>query len=128
MALPAVLAGLIVAGAIGRIISTSAGIYQTQESTKNADYVNKYGVEYASGYRDENTRYWNDYIRRHHLDGRQIRYPYRTGYEYNLSQLYSSQMSLRNNELNRNMSWFRLFGGGGLGQGPSFYRGLYGGE
>lgn len=126
MVLPVALAGLIVAGAIGKIISTGAGIYQTYESTKNADVVNEYGVKYGQGYYEENTRYWNDYVRRHHLQGRQVKYPYRTGYEYNLSGLYSGQMALRNNELSRNMSWFRLLGSGGLGQGPSFYRGLYG--
>lgn len=126
MVLPVALAGLIVAGAIGKLISTGAGIYQTYESTKNADVVNEYGVNYGKGYYEENSRFWNDYIRRHHLQERQVKYPYRTGYEYNLSGLYSSEMALRNNELNRNMSWFRLLGSGGLGQGPTFYRGLYG--
>lgn len=128
MALPVALAGLIVAGAVGRIVSTMAGIYQTQETTRNADFVNNYGVNYGSGYYNENSRYWDDYIGRHHLSNRQIRYPYRSGYEYNLSSLYSAQMSLRNNEINRNLSWFRLLGGGGLGQGPSLYRGFNGGD
>lgn len=128
MALPVALAGLIVAGALGRIASTMAGIYQTQETTRNADFVNNYGVNYGNGYWNENARYWDDYIRRHHLGSREIKYPYRTGYEYNLSGLYSAQMSLRNNEINRNLSWFRLLGGGGIGQGPSLYRGLYGSD
>lgn len=128
MPIPVALAGLILASAIGRVISTGAGIYQTYETTKNADEVNEYGVKYGQGYYDENTRFWRDYIQRHHIGGREIRYPFRTGYEYNLSALYGAQASLRNNELNRNMSWFRLLGSGGVGQGPSFYRGLYGGE
>lgn len=126
MALPVALAGLIVAGAIGRIISTGISIYQTQETTKNADVANQYMVDYSSGYYDENTRFWNDYIQRHHLGGREIKYPYRSGYNYNLSSLYTGQMALKNNELSRDLSWYRLLGGGGLGQGPSFYRGLYG--
>lgn len=126
MALPVALAGLIVAGAIGRIISTGISIYQTQETTKNADVANQYMVDYSSGYYDENTRFWNDYIQRHHLGGREIKYPYRSGYNYNLSSLYTGQMALKNNELSRELSWYRLLGGGGLGQGPSFYRGLYG--
>lgn len=126
MALPVALAGLIVAGAIGRIISTGISIYQTQETTKNADVANQYMVDYSSGYYDENSRFWNDYIQRHHLGGREIKYPYRSGYNYNLSSLYTGQMALKNNELSRELSWYRLLGGGGLGQGPSFYRGLYG--
>lgn len=126
MALPVALAGLIVAGAIGRIISTGISIYQTQETTKNADVANQYMVDYSSGYYDENSRFWNDYIQRHHLGGREIKYPYRSGYNYNLSSLYTGQMALKNNELSRDLSWYRLLGGGGLGQGPSFYRGLYG--
>lgn len=128
MALPAVLAGLILAGAIGRVISTGVGIYETHETTKNADKVNEYNLEYGKGYYDENTRFWNDYIQRHHLGGRSIRYPYRTGFEYDRSRIYSPEAFLKNNEINRNLSWYRLLGSGGLGQGPSFYRGLYGGE
>lgn len=128
MALPIALAGLIVAGAIGRIISTSAGIYQTYETTKYADNVNNYGVYYGSKYKQENDRFWDDYVQRHHLERRDVRYPLRSGYEYNLSSLYSSQMALKTNEVNRNMSWFRLLGGGGLGQGPSIYRGFYGSD
>lgn len=124
--IPAVLAGLIVAGAIGRMIQTGASIYETAQSTKNSDIVNEYGENYAKGYRDENSRYWNEYIRRHHLGNREIKYPYRTGYEYNLSSLYGYQIAQKNNELSRRMSAFRVFGSGGIGQGPTLYRGLYG--
>lgn len=127
MALPVVLAGLIVASALGKIIGTGASIYQTYQETENADVVNNYVKNYGLGYYAENTRYWNDYIQRHHLGGRDVKYPYRMGYNYNMGGIYSADASLKNNELSRQMSWFRLLGGGGLGQGPSLYRGL-GGE
>lgn len=126
MALPVVLAGLIVASALGKIIGTGASIYGTYESTKNTDVVNEYMKNYGMGYYEENNRFWNDYIQRHHLGGRTIKYPYRLGMEYNLSSVYGAEASLKNNELSRNLSWFRLLGGGGLGQGPSLYRGIGG--
>lgn len=128
MALPVVLAGLLVASALGRMISTGAGIYQTYETTKNADKVNEYGLNFGRGYYAENTRFWNDYIRRHHLEGREIKYPYRSGYIYNQSGIYSAESALQNNEISRNLAWFRLLGGGGIGAGPQLYRGLYGSD
>lgn len=128
MAVPVVLAGLLVASAIGKIISSGASIYQTYETTKNSDVVNEYAVNYSRGYYNENTRFWEDYIRRHHLERRNVRYPYRVGENYNLSSLYAGEMAIRNNEINRNLSWFRLLGSGGVGQGPTLYRGLYGGD
>lgn len=117
------LAGLVVASAIGKLIGAGASIYQTYESTKESDKANRYVEGYSSGYRDENERYWQQYIARHHLGNREVVYPYRTGYNYNLASLYSSQAAQRNNELARNMSWFNLVRTGSS-IGPSLYRGL----
>lgn len=128
MPIPVALAGLMVAGAIGRIISTGASIYQTYVETENADKVNEYNLKYGVGYYDENTRFWNDYIQRHHLGRRNTRYPYRTGVEFDRSRIYSPEAFLKNNEVNRSLSWFRLLGGGGIGQGAGLYRGLYRGD
>lgn len=117
------LAGLVVAAALGKIIGAGASIYQTYKSTEESDKANRYVQQYTSGYRDENERFWQQYIARHHLENREILYPYRTGYNYNLASLYSSQAALRNNELSRNMSWFNLVRAGSS-VGPSLYRGL----
>lgn len=120
-----VLVGLFAAAALGKLIGAGASIYETYKSTENSDKVNKYVQNYSSGYREENERFWNQYIARHHLQNREILYPYRTGYNYNLANLYASESALGNNELSRNMSWFNLVRAG-TSVGPTLYRGIGG--
>lgn len=120
MAFP-VIAALVGLAALGKIASAAAGVYSTYESTANLDRVNSYSRDFSKGYYDENTRFWDQYISRHHLKNREILYPYRSGFNYNLSNMYSSEASLANNELSRNTSWFRLLGAG-TSVGPSIYR------
>lgn len=120
MAVPLLAAAAVIA-ALGKIISAGANVYQTYESTSNTDTVNRYVRDFSKGYYDENDRYWQQYIARHHLQNRQVLYPYRTGYNYNLTNLYSSQAALNNNELARNMSWFGLLRTG-TSVGPSLSR------
>lgn len=118
-----VLVGLFAAAALGKLISAGASIYETYQKTENSDEVNRYVQNYSSGYREENERFWQQYIARHHLQNREILYPYRTGYNYNLADLYSSNAALNNNQLSRNMSWFNLVRTG-TSVGPTLYRGF----
>lgn len=53
---------------------------------------NRYLEGYYNGAYHENRRFWNDYIRAHHLGNRKIRYPYRTGYYYNMSALQNARV------------------------------------
>lgn len=120
-----VLVGLFAAAALGKIIGSAADIYQTYQHTENSDEVNRYVRDYSRGYKEENDRFWQQYIARHHLEKREVLYPYRTGYHYNLANLYSSNAALSNNELSRNMSWFGLLRSG-TSVGPTLYRGTGG--
>lgn len=122
MAVP-VLAALVGLAALGKMINSVAGVYGTYKQTENSDRVYDYSLNYAKGYYSENDRYWQQYISRHHLQNREILYPFRTGYHYNLSNLYSAQAGLDNNQLSRNLSWFKLLGTG-TSIGPSIYRSM----
>lgn len=58
-------------------------VYSTNKTTKASDEVNKYLGEFYGGQLQENMAFWDRYIRAHHLEGRQIRFPYRTGMNFN---------------------------------------------
>lgn len=99
----------IIAVAIGAAAAASAGwnIYQTHKSTEKSDEILDYTGEFYRGHYQENTNFWQEYIRRHHLQNRSIKYPYRTGYNFNRASIMSADAGLYNNELNRYGSYFR---------------------
>lgn len=110
MPVPLVVAGaLLAASAIG----AAWNIYQTDQTTKLQDKTYTYTRDFQRGYYDENSRFWNDYIRLHHLENRKIMYPYRTGYNYDLSKMYTADRNLDINSLNRTGSIVRGFTGMG---------------
>lgn len=97
---------LVALAAIGIGAAMSAWqIYQTDETTKANDKVLDYTNEFYSGAENENSRFWQEYIRRHHLEKRSIMYPYRTGYNFNRSSLLSSEAGLYSNSLSRQGSY-----------------------
>lgn len=84
---------------------------------KAADYQTRF---YNGSYR-ENRRFWADYIRTHHLEHRRIRYPYRTGYNYNLSPLYSADVRKVSSKNAVASAYARLYSPFGLYQsGPRY--------
>lgn len=92
MAFPLMAGALVGTTLVGGLVS-----YSNYKATKRAtDYTEAY---YNGAYR-ENLKYWSDYRRAHHWSrNREIRYPYRTGYEYNLSGMYNAgarQVSAKN--------------------------------
>lgn len=97
---------LVALAAIGIGAAMSAWqIYQTDQSTKANDEVLRYTNDFYSGAERENNQFWQEYIRRHHLEGRQIMYPYRTGFEFNRAPLLSSEAGLYSNSLSRQGSY-----------------------
>lgn len=83
------------------LINGAWNAYQTHQSTYASDKAYAFRSSYELGASLENRRFWSDYIRRHHLEGREILYPYRTGYNYDLSKMYTADAALVNNRLNR---------------------------
>lgn len=109
LALPFLIAAAMLTSAL---IDGAWNIYQTDQVTKEQDKAYNQISTYQKGYYDENTRYFSEYIRRHHLEGREIVYPYRTGFNYDLSKMYSADANLVNNSLNRTGSYVRALTGG----------------
>lgn len=102
---------LVALAAIGVSAAMSAWqIYQTNQSTKVNDKTLEYVNDFYSGAERENTQFWQDYIRRHHLEGRQVLYPYRTGFNYNRSPMLSSEAGLYSNSLARQGSYLNAAG------------------
>lgn len=86
---------------IASIIDWIWSVYSTQQSTAASDRALEYTKNYVSGAYRENTRYWDDYVKRHHLEKREIMYPYRTGFNYDLSKVYTSDARLVSNDMAR---------------------------
>lgn len=82
-------------------VSTAFDIFSTHQTTKASDQAARYTQDFYNGSFTENSRFWQDYIRKHHLEGREIKYPYRTGMNYNMSQLYGSESALTSNRYAR---------------------------
>lgn len=97
MVAPLVLAGIFLAAAA---IDSMYNVYSSHESKNAANKANSYIADYTNGAMAENSRYFEDYIRKHHLSGRDIKYPYRTGMNYNASALYGAEYSNRLADLN----------------------------
>lgn len=77
-------------------------VYNTNEATKISDEYNKAMGAFYGGQFAENTAFWDRYIRAHHIENRNIMFPYRTGYNFNKSQLLQSMNMLDFNNLSRN--------------------------
>lgn len=78
--------------------------YATNQTTKASDEYNKYVGEFYGRHLAENQAYFERYIRAHHLQNREIRYPIRTGYEMSLAPLYASESQLLTNQYSRSTS------------------------
>lgn len=78
--------------AAAAVAGTSLVGYLTARSNyRSTKKAVDYAEEFYSGYNRENSRFWADYRRAHHWSSRrQIKYPYRTGYYYNLSSLQNA--------------------------------------
>ena len=97
---------LLAAGMLGTsILSAGWNIYDTTRRSDSAKSIYDYTSNFYQGAYDENNRFFADYLRKHHIEDRKIRYPYRAGYYYNLSGLYNSQYNLKSLEWNKQTSW-----------------------
>lgn len=92
------IAGMILASVL---MSSIGNIYTTDRSTKAHDKQYRWIESYQNGAFEENARYFNDYMVKHHIANRAIKYPYRAGYNYDLSKLYGAQAGLYSNALYR---------------------------
>lgn len=61
--------------------------YSNYRATKRAT---DYQEAFYNGYNEENKYFWYRYRKIHHILDRPIRYPYRTGYNYNMSALQNA--------------------------------------
>lgn len=113
-----------VVAAVSALVEGIWNIYATEETTSNNDRVADYNVQYQTGALYENEKYFDRYIRAHHIQNREIMFPYRTGYNYNLGSLYSNEAALSNNAIARQGSWVTAFTRGA--RGFSRIAGLYG--
>ena len=110
----ALLAGLALTGGILSAGRAYTSVEQTNKQTSISDVYNSYLNDFYRGKMNENTDYWTRYIYAHGLEGRQIRYPYRTGYLFNQSGLIGSAGSLASNDLQRHYAMVNgLLGVGG---------------
>lgn len=118
MVVPLVIAGAIVGSAV---VSAIAQMYTTYKSTGEYDKAYNYTNAFYNGASAENERYFEDYIRKHHISNRDIRYPYRTGYNFDMSKVLTSNAGLNANSYNRYNS---IVQGGSrvVGAGASGYR------
>ena len=96
------------------IIDSLFDFASTEIVTRNTDVATRYSADYSRAFYSENDRFWNDYIRAHHLEGREIKYPYRTGFIPDKTRLYTSNSQLQNNVVARSRSLGNL--------GASIYR------
>ena len=111
MVLPLVLAGAMVAMTA---IEALYNVYSTQKTTEASDAQARYQQTFYGGAQLENRAYFDRYIRMHHLQNRKILYPYRTGMNFNASQLYGSNSQLVKNEYSRYGSY--VHGGASTGR------------
>lgn len=96
--IPLVLAGLMLAMTA---VDVGFNIYSTNQTTKASDMYNKYVEGFYGGSQEENSAYFARYLRAHHLDPADVKFPYRTGMNFNQSQLYAAGSKLVNNEYAR---------------------------
>lgn len=79
----------LVAGAI--LASALANIGLSYSDYKAVQRQSDYITGYNRDYQIENARFFHDYKVAHHWsDRREIRYPYRSGYIYNMSNVYGA--------------------------------------
>jgi len=69
-----------------------ASLYAAKQNYRATRRLVHYQTRYYTGAYRENQKFWEDYVRRHHLENRVLRYPYRRGYYYNLSALYGANV------------------------------------
>lgn len=86
-------------------IDSGYNIYSTNKTTKASDRYNDYVGQFYGGKMAENTAYFDRYIRAHHLDPKDIKFPYRTGMIFDQSKLYQSKASMVSNEMARTGSY-----------------------
>lgn len=96
---------LVASLAASTALSTAMQIYGTEKNTRASDLAYQYGSNYELGRMMENERYFKDYLRAHHIEHRAIKYPYRTGYEYNQSRYYQNQSNLLANQTSRQSAY-----------------------
>lgn len=89
-----------------QVQSTAVDLYNNNRVQQASDLTAQFQRDFYQGSFNENTRFWNDYIRRHHLSDRAIRYPYRTGYNFNLTGLYDAERIFTSNDALRLGSYF----------------------
>lgn len=106
---------------------TAISNYRAQKSA--IDYERMY----YGGVESENYRFWSDYRKAHGWNSkRQIRYPYRTGYNYNLSALQNAgvrEVSAKNSvyrSLASGIVPFGFFRGGGYSSRNNYPSVMYG--
>lgn len=108
---------------LSELVSSGFNIYSTNETTSANDRYQNYVNAFYNGAMRENERYWANYIHKHHLDSRQILYPYRTGYNFDASKIYSSDSAMVGNQYNRAGSYVnggtRVIKSGAFGYGVS---------
>lgn len=94
-------------------LSAAAGVYTAARYKKYADRLSNYQEQFYGGYYRENKRYFDRYRRIHHIEHRPIRYPYRTGYNYDLSRLQNAglrKVSAQNSVWNSGSRAVGIFG------------------
>lgn len=89
--------------ALVAISAVQAGynIYSTDRTTKASDAYNSYLSQFYGGKASETQRFFEDYIRKHHLQGREIRYPYRSGLVADYSKVLGAASSSAANRYGR---------------------------
>lgn len=114
--------------ALAEMLDKGWNVYSTGQTTKANDFQNRYTQQFYGAYGSESADYMLRYIRAHHLQGRQLRYPIRSGLSPNLSALYGADARLVSNRYARAGSYVK-FGTGtakslgyariGLGYSPA---------
>lgn len=85
--------------------------YSTEQTSRSSDKVASYSLAFNKGALYENSDFWDRYIRAHHLQNRKIRFPYRTGYNFNETGVKAAENSLLYNQWSR----FNSYANAGFG-------------
>lgn len=112
--IPVVLSALMLAMTA---VDVGYNIYSTNETTKASDVYNRYVEGFYGSAEKENASYFARYLRAHHLDPKDVKYPFRTGMNFNESQLYSAGVRDVSNQYARIGSY--VHGATRLGQSAS---------
>lgn len=99
-------------------VDVGYNVYQTNQSTKMSDSYNKYLGDFYGGKIAENDAYFDRYIKAHHINPNNVRFPFRAGMIFDESKLYSSDMALYNNQLARTGSY--VHGATSLGRSAGY--------